>query len=228
MKLTIGIIIAMEKELAPFIRGKEVEERCVGGKTFYSFTMNDARCVVVQSGIGKVNAAYATTMLIREFMPDFIVSTGISGGLGRCELLELVTAKDVVQHDVDTTALGDEPGFVSTVNKVYFEADKTLTQKFVELTNARVVRFACGDRFVADTQTRDFIVGTFDASACDMESGAIAQVAFCAQVPFVAVRCISDGAGEGAEMSFEKLTDIASEKLAKAVTVWLQIMTQKE
>ena len=222
MKPTIGIIIAMEKELSPFIRGKLVKEKTIGGKTFYLFTIGKAKCVVVHSGIGKVNAAYATTMLIREFAPEFIVSTGISGGLGRCELLETVVAKDVVQHDVDTTALGDEPGFVSTVNKVYFEADETLTQKFVEITNAKKVRFACGDRFVADNETRDFIVKTFDASACDMESGAIAQVAFIAQVPFVAVRCISDGAGEGAEMSFEEMTDVASEKLAKAVTDWIE------
>lgn len=225
MKPGIGIIIAMDKELRPFLDGKKVGKTVVGNKEFYTFKQNKASCVVVNSGIGKVNAAYAATVLIREFQPDFLITTGISGGLGRCELLELVAAKDVVQHDVDTTALGDEPGFVSTVEKVYFETDEYLTDLFVRVTGAREVRFACGDQFVADNKRRDYIVDTFDASACDMESGAIAQVAFMTETPFVAVRCISDGGGDGARMSYDKMTDVASEKLAKAVTAWIDALS---
>ena len=107
---------------------------------------------------------------------------------------------------------------------MYFETDEHLTDVFCDVTGARVVRFACGDQFVANNERRDYIVNTFDASACDMESGAIAQVAFMLQTPFVAVRCISDGGGDGAEMSFDKLTDVASEKLASSVLNWIDTL----
>lgn len=221
MRRKVGIIIAMDKELQPFLQGKKYKKRTFFDKDFYIYRSKNTECVVVNSGIGKVNATYAATTLINVFDPDIIVSTGISGGLGRSKLLELVVAEKTVQHDVDTTALGDPIGFVSTVDRVYFPSDPDAVRSFVEQTGAKKVTMACGDQFVADKQRSDFIVNTFDASACDMESGAIAQVAYIADKPFLAVRCISDGADEGAAMSFENMTDIASERLAEAVTKWL-------
>lgn len=212
----IGLIIAMDKELLPYLN-ENTQKKTIGGKDFYEFEIHGKACVAVKSGIGKVNAAYATTLLIENYRPKFIVSTGISGGLGRCKLLDVVVAVSCVQYDVDTTALGDEIGFVSTVNKVYFETNTEIADAFCRDTDAKKVILASGDRFIADVESARFIVETFDASACDMESGAIAQIAYITHTPFIAVRCISDGADGEAAPCYEKLTDSASIKLAEFV-----------
>lgn len=209
----IGIIFAMEKELAPYISGREFDKKVIGNKSFYFFNINGKNCVAVHSGVGKVNSAYATGLLINCFSPEYVISTGVSGGLGVSELLETVVSTSCVQYDVDTSALGDEIGFVSTVNKTYFECDKDLTATFIQKAGLKSGILASGDKFVADKTTAEFIVNNFNAVACDMESGAIAQVAYITKTPFVAIRCISDGADDNAPISFDKLTDVASNKL---------------
>ena len=216
MNRVIGIVIAMESELRPYLTEKTTEV-VIGGKTFYKTVIGKREAVIVFSGIGKVNAAYACTLLCREFSPEFIVTTGLSGGLGRSNVLDTVVATATCQHDSDTTALGDPIGLVSTVNKIYFPADEKLTDLFCRLTGAKKGVFACGDQFVADKEKAQKIVDTFDAIACDMESGAIGQVAYLAGVPYVAVRIISDGANEGAPLSFSELTEKASVLLYDAV-----------
>jgi adenosylhomocysteine nucleosidase len=215
----VGLIIAMEKELAPYLSGgAAVKEETHGGKKFYLFSVGRTDCVAVYSGVGKVNAAYAAALLIERYNPECVISAGVSGGLGRNNIFDLVVSSSCVQYDVDTTAFGDEIGFVSTVNKIYFEADEKLAGIFEKACGAKKCVFASGDRFVADKKTRDFLVEKFDAAACDMESGAIAQAAYIAGVPYAAVRCVSDGAGEGAELSFTETAEKASAVLAEAVT----------
>ena len=216
MNKVIGIVIAMESELRPYLTEKTTEV-VIGGKTFYKTVIGNKEAVIVFSGIGKVNAAYACTLLCREFSPEFIVTTGLSGGLGRSNVLDTVVATATCQHDSDTTALGDPIGLVSTVNKIYFPADENLTELFCRLTGAKKGVFACGDQFVADKEKARKIVENFDAVACDMESGAIGQVAYLAGVPYVAIRIISDGANEGAPISFSELTEKASVLLYDAV-----------
>ena len=216
MNKVIGIVIAMESELRPYLTEKTTEV-VIGEKTFYKTVIGKREAVIVFSGIGKVNAAYACTLLCREFSPEFIVTTGLSGGLGRSSVLETVVATATCQHDSDTTALGDPIGLVSTVNKIYFPSDEKLTDLFCRLTGAKKGVFACGDQFVADKEKARKIVDNFDAIACDMESGAIGQVAYLAGIPYVAVRIISDGANEGAPLSFSELTEKASILLYDAV-----------
>ena len=216
MNRVIGIVIAMESELRPYLTEKTTEV-VIGGKTFYKTVIGKREAVIVFSGIGKVNAAYACTLLCREFSPEFIVTTGLSGGLGRSNVLNTVVATATCQHDSDTTALGDPIGLISTVNKIYFPADEKLTELFCRLTGAKKGVFACGDQFVADKEKARKIVENFDAVACDMESGAIGQVAYLAGVPYVAIRIISDGANEGAPISFSELTEKASVLLYDAV-----------
>lgn len=217
----IGIIIAMQEELAPYIENNQYEKKEILGKTFYLLKISNKDCVIVHSGIGKVNASFAATMLIREFNPEFIISTGISGGLGVSHILDLVASTSCVQYDVDTTALGDELGFVSTVNKKYFDADNNLQSKFKQIKDIKLGVFACGDKFVSNKQESTFIQKTFNAIACDMESGAIAQIAYIAKTPYIAIRCISDGADDDASISFEQMKIIASQKLHNAITTVL-------
>ena len=216
MNRAIGIVIAMESELRPYLSEKTTEV-VIGGKTFFKTVIGKREAVIVYSGIGKVNAAYACTLLCREFSPEFIITTGLSGGLGRSNVLETVVATATCQHDSDTTALGDPIGLVSTVNKIYFPTDEKLTDLFCRLTGAKKGVFACGDQFVADKEKARKIVDNFNAIACDMESGAIGQISYLAGIPYVAVRIISDGANEGAPLSFSELTEKASVLLYDAV-----------
>lgn len=222
MKKPVGIIIAMDKELEPFLRGREHKKETVGNKEFFLCKIGKTECVIVKSGIGKVNAAYSASVLAQTFRPKFIVSTGISGGLGENRVLDLVVADKCVQYDVDTTALGDPLGMVSTVNKIYFETDEKLTDDLAKKIDAKKTTLACGDRFVAEKETKVFLQTYFGAGACDMESGAIAQVAYLAKIPFVAIRCISDGADDNAALTFEEMTSRASDALSAAVTGWLE------
>ena len=214
----IGVVIAMESELNPYTEHYRSETVVIGGKKFYKLFLNDKELIVVHSGIGKVNAAYACTLLCREFHPELIVSTGVSGGLGRSKVLETVVATSTCQHDSDTTALGDPIGLVSTVNMIYFPTDPVFSDLFSRETNAKKGVFACGDQFVADSEKSKRIVENFDAIACDMESGAIGQIAYLTNTPYVAVRIISDGANEGAPLSFSEVTEKASALLFCAVT----------
>lgn len=214
----IGIIVAMESELKPYLDKLDFLKKAkIGKKDFYSGKIGDKEVVFALSGIGKVNASYAATLMINSYRPDFLISTGVSGGLGRTDIMEIVVAEKVVQHDCDTTAFGDPIGFVSTVNKVFFETDKALSKKFLEIMSARSGIVACGDQFVANKTKAREIVDNFDAIACDMESGAIGQIAYIENVPFVVLRCVSDSAHENAEVSFNDVVVYAADKLSEAV-----------
>lgn len=213
----IGIIIAMPQELAPYKPhitalkrhcGKEFHEGIIGGK----------EAVICLSGIGKVNAAFAATLMIQLYKPSLLISTGLSGGLGKTRQFDIVLAEKLVQHDVDTTALGDPIGMVSTVNKVFFETDSGLLARFKKnLPNAKVGTIASGDRFVADKELSENIAGLFGAIACDMESGAVAQVAYLTDTPLAVVRGISDSADGEAAADFLTVTEKISAEAYKAV-----------
>ena len=222
----IGVVIAMESELKPYLdrANGDFTEETFGGKTFYRLRIGGKDAVVTFSGIGKVNAAYATTLLCYRYEPTFIVSTGVSGGLGRSKVLESVVATATCQHDSDTSPLGDPVGFVSTVNKIYFETDKVLSDRFAQILNAKQGVVASGDQFIADKSRAEKIVSLFDAVACDMESGAIGHVCHMQNKPFVVIRCISDGADDNAGLSFSQIVDRAALTLCDAVTTALRTL----
>lgn len=212
----IGIIVAMESELEPYLELPHSVEK-VGEKHFYHLQTGNKQVVIGLSGIGKVNASYTTTLLIHNYHPEYVISTGISGGLGRSNVMDIVVASATCQHDVDTSALGDPVGLVSTVNMVYFKTSDNISNQFCNLLNAKKGVFACGDQFVADSNSCNRIIKNFDAIACDMESGAIGQICFIEKVPYAVIRCISDGAGENADLSYREVTERASSILGKSV-----------
>lgn len=212
----IGIIVAMESELKPYLELRHSVE-IWSGKSFYRVDLGDFPAVVALGGIGKVNAAHIAAIIIHIYKPQYVISTGVSGSLHELQTLDTVVADACCQHDVDTTALGDPPGFVSTVNKIYFEADKKLSAFLSEKIACRQGILACGDQFVADEKVKKKIRENFGACACDMESGAIAQVCHIENTPFAAVRCITDGAEEGADLSYAEFLKRASEILFGAV-----------
>lgn len=213
----IGIIIAMQQELEPY-KKHIIEQQQIYGKVFYLAQIAENKIVICQSGIGKVNAAFATTLMIERYTPSVIINTGVSGGLGLLKPHDIVMAEKVVQHDVDTSALGNPKGMVSTINKIYFETSEkinSIMSKYVE--DAKWGIIACGDQFIADKNLINQIVGEFNAIACDMESGAVAQVAHIAGVELAIIRAISDNADEKAPIDFQEMLKVVSYRLYQTV-----------
>ena len=155
-----------------------------------------------------------------------MINSGVGGGLAPdLKTGDIIVASDLCQHDMDTSAIGDEKGLVSGINRVYFEADKRAVKILVSEAEAlglkaRAGRVATGDKFIASKEEKDVIVGCFCADACEMEGCAIAQVAFVNNTPFAVVRAISDSADGEATMDYPTFLPIAaanSQKLTLAL-----------
>ena len=220
----IGIIGAMVEEVA--LLKKNIEnpvENEVSGIRFVSGTMFGKDVVCAVCGIGKVNAAICAHAMILTYHPDCVINTGVGGAVDpSCRLLDVVLGERAVQHDSDTTGLGDEIGFVSTVNKVFFPLDERLTGKLemalndVNIPNRRGV-VATGDQFINNPERKEWIRATFGGTVCEMEGGAIAHACYVCGVPCAIMRAISDAAGDDAFMSFNEFKKIASDRSAEAI-----------
>ncbi len=214
---TFGVIGAMESEVAR-LRGlmSDVKSETLAGLTFYDGTLGRHRVILVQSGIGKVNAARCTQLLIDKYTPDYIVNTGIAGGIGQgLHVADVVIGTELVQHDFDISVFGHARGYLATgvdhLNPTVFRSDKELAEAFRAAAEAvigpervRTGRIASGDQFISELAVKRDIAETFGATAAEMEGCAIAQVAEYAGVPFVVVRAISDLAdGDAADSSVD-------------------------
>ncbi|MBQ1397844.1 MAG: 5'-methylthioadenosine/adenosylhomocysteine nucleosidase, partial [Clostridia bacterium] len=170
----------------------------------------------------KVNAAICAQIMLSSFGVGEIINTGVAGGIVKgIRQNDIIIAERFVQHDVDTTAIGDPIGFVSTINKVYFDTDKGITSRLKAAIGNKarttIGTIATGDQCIADKKTVKKIHERFNASACDMEGGAIAQVCALADIPFGAVRCISDSADEKAHMDYPEFAAKAAATCAAMV-----------
>ena len=213
----IGIIGAMDIEVNYF---KEVIEnpqvKTISGIDFYSGVIGDQQVVVAKCGIGKVFAAICAEAMILNYNPDVIINTGAAGGLSpELNITDIAVATAVVQHDMDTSPLGDPVGLVSGINMIEFPADKEYGDKLVsaaESLGLNCVRgvIASGDTFVATNEQRAKIRGNFNAIACEMEGASVGHVCYVNQVPFVIVRSISDSSSDSATMEYPEFVKIAA------------------
>lgn len=222
----IGIIAAMKIEAEKIIASMEdVTEKKVGGLNFHCGRVGEQDVVLSVCGIGKVFAAICTQTMITEFGVDAIVNTGVVGSLSKeLHVCGLLLVSDVVQHDMDTSPIGDPVGLISGINKIEISCDTALMnglREALEQNNEEytVGRLASGDRFVADNKTKKYITDTFSASACDMEGAAIGQVAYVNGIPFAELKIASDGGDEDAAMSYQefapKAANISAENIVK-------------
>ena len=229
-----GVIGAMESEVAQLraaLGNTETAEHA--GLTFYSGTLGENRVVLVKCGIGKVNAARCTQALIDQYAPDYIVNTGIAGGIGEgLTVADVVIGTELVQHDFDAVAFGYARGNICDPTHrdtpSVFCSDKTLIEAFRAAASALIApervksgRIATGDLFVASAEAKRDIAGTFGAVAAEMEGGAIAQVAAMAGVPFIVLRAISDLADGSSPASFDEFeqqtADLSASILRKLI-----------
>jgi adenosylhomocysteine nucleosidase len=164
--------------------------------------------------------------MIIKYSPSLIVNSGVGRALDKSlRPLDIVFADKLVQHDMDTSPLGDPVGLISGINKVYFETDvrarMILEESAREMDiNYLVGTIATGDKFISEKADKDRIVSLFGASACEMEGGAIAHTAYVNQIPFMVVRAISDSADGDACMDYPAFLPIAT-RISTALTLAL-------
>ncbi|WP_050180960.1 5'-methylthioadenosine/S-adenosylhomocysteine nucleosidase [Domibacillus robiginosus] len=207
-----AIIGAMEEEVT-ILRSKmqNTEVTMIAGSEFTIGQLHGVETVLLRSGIGKVNAAMTTAVLIHEFKPDVLINTGSAGGLSpELQVGDVVISTEVRHHDVDVTAFGYEYGQVPQLPAA-FAADEQLVdiafKASKEDTELKTVKglIATGDSFMNDPVRVQEIGEIFPGlQAVEMEAAAIAQVAHQFGVPFVVIRALSDIAGKESNVSFEQ------------------------
>ena len=221
--VTIGIIGAMEEEIA-YIKEKMqiVSVKNIVGVDFQIGTMHGKSIVLARSGIGKVNAALCTQVLVDLYGVDYIINIGVAGGVDReLSVGDVVISSEVCQHDFDCTGFGHEPGVIPRMAESMFKADnalvklaKTSADMLVGDNKAISGRIVSGDQFVAKKEDTKRIWDIFKASCVEMEGGAVAQAAYLNQVPFVIIRTISDNADEEANSDFAKFVETSAKRSA--------------
>lgn len=221
----IGIIGAMDveiHELKKLAENPAVET--ISGIDFISGTILGKSAVIAKCGCGKVNAALCTEAMILKFSPEAIINTGVAGGLEKSlGIADIVVATDVVQHDYDTTPLGEPAGYISHINTVKIPCDRRICSLLTDaasiLGGTKVINgiIATGDQFLNGTEQKKKIINTFGAAAGEMEGGAIGHVCYANNVPFGVIRAISDNADGSSHMDFEQFTEIAAAKTIEII-----------
>ena len=207
----IGIIGAMEEEVDA-LRGKlsGVQKLDRASMEFYTGILGNKKVVIVRSGIGKVNAGICTQILADLFQVDAVINTGIAGSLkAEINIGDIVVSTDAIQHDMDATGFGYEPGVIPRMPVSCFEADKKLV-KAVEAACREAIpevgvftgRIVSGDQFISDRAVKDRISSQFGGMCTEMEGAAIAQAAYLNSIPFVIIRAISDKADDSATVDY--------------------------
>ncbi len=215
----IGIIAAMKAEIESV--KNEMTDKTVNiysGIEYVCGKFKGKDAVVAQCGIGKVFAAICTQTMILKFKPDVIINTGVGGTL-TSELCvgDIAVSSDVVQHDMDTSPIGDPVGLVSGINVIHFPADKKMADLLSDCAEALKINnrqgtIASGDQFIASREKKNYIKEHFGAIACEMEGAAVGHVCYVNNVPFAVLRAISDNADDSSNMDYGEFLGLAAER----------------
>lgn len=219
----IGIIIAMDEEreaVQNLLKEKEIKQ--IYNLKFIIGKIENKECVIVKSGVGKVNAARATQVLIDNFDLECIINVGAAGAINYLlNIGDVVIAKHVVQHDFDITAFGHSKGYISGIGD-RIECDLGLTNAFENMIksneeknyNVKMGIVASGDIFCTSIEMKNKINAKFNADVVDMECASIAQVAYLDNIPFISIRCISDIPNKNNASDFDANLELASKRCA--------------
>lgn len=223
----IAVIAALEKETKAIVSiMDEVETFEKSGITFYKGILQNHKLLVMQSGVGKVNAAMATAILFENFSIDRVINIGTAGGLKKeQQVLDAVISERVVQHDFDTSAVDGDEGI-----GLYFDADHDLVdlcEQALQVMGVNVYRglIASGDQFIAREEQLSILEKRFPNAICaEMEAGAIAQVCTHYHIPFVVLRSLSDVAhNPNSHMDFVAYVEHAAKRSAAFCQAFMQI-----
>lgn len=231
--MKIGIIGAMDIEVAELIESMEnIKKEEISGITYCHGTLNGKDVVVAKCGIGKVHAAVCAQTMILKFSPDAIINTGVAGSLNaELGIGDLVVSSRVVQHDFDTSGIGDPVGLISGLNLIEIPCPEKLVEKVAdsarELDNTKVFTgtIASGDQFICSMEKKNYIVENFNALCAEMEGAAIGHVCYLNKVDFCIVRAISDKADGSAHMDFPSFVQIAAKKSINLINNFLKTVS---
>ena len=220
--MKLGIIGAMDVEVATLkAKMEDVTVTTRAGMEYCAGKLEGLDAVVVQCGIGKINAAMCTQILIDSFTVDAIVNTGIAGSLcADLDIGDLVISRDAIHHDFDLRFWGRPIGQVPGMDVIAFPADEKLMNAAfaaAEAENAghtKVGRVASGDQFICSKAQKEKIIADTEAICAEMEGASIAHTAYRNGVPFVIIRAISDKADDSAEMDYPTFEAIAAQRCA--------------
>ena len=209
-KAAIGIIGAMQIEVEALCAAMtHTETETVGNMTFVYGDLRGKRVVCAKCGIGKVFAAMCAQTMILKYAPDCIINSGVAGTLSASlSIGQIALAEQVVQHDMDTSPIGDPVGLISGIDIIYIPTDPAVTAALAAAVGSEGVPYmrgtiASGDQFICRTTDKERIKTTFETAdkpviACEMEGAAIGQVCYVNGTPYGILRAISDGGDENA------------------------------
>ena len=231
--MKFGVICAMPEELKELLKQlNNRQEHKLGGKTYYEGHLGQADVVLVESGIGKVEAGITTEHLIVDFHSDVVINSGSAGGIGEHQHVgDVVISTETAYHDVDATAFDYEYGQLPAGQPARYQASKKWGEalaKAGQQTGLNIERglIVSGDQFVASSAAIEKIKQHFpDALSAEMEGAAVGQVAFDHQTPYVVVRAMSDTADEDAGQSFD---DFIIDAGKRSATMLLQLFNHLE
>ena len=195
------------------------------GMKFHEGVLNGKEVVIVQCGIGKVNAGICVQILADIFQVDAVINTGVAGSLrSEINIGDIVVSSDSCEHDMDVRGLGYEPGIIPQMETSFFPADRTLVDAAkavcAEVNSDIAVyegRVVSGDQFISDGAVKDRLTATFDGYCAEMEGAAVAHAAFLNKIPYVVIRAISDKADGSAHMDYPEFERAAAAHSAKLV-----------
>ena len=232
--MKIGIIGAMHEEIMELKNSMtNINEVQISNLKFYEGKLCSKDVVLVESGIGKVNAAISTTLLISQFKVEKIIFTGVAGAVNpKIKVTDIVIGTDLVESDMDVTAGGNyKLGEIPRMKSSYFKADPylfTLAESVaIKLFGSDKVykgRIISRDEFVASSEKVNKLREIFSAECVEMEGAAVAHVCEVMNIPFIVIRSISDKADDEAGMSFDEFVKIAARNSKSIVEGILSII----
>lgn len=224
--LKIGIVVADSDEYKPlleYIEKGKYEEYSFLGRMAHKFNIGKAQVVSILCGIGKVNATAAAMHLV-DIGCNIILNFGLSGGISGVFKGDVCLCDKFLEHDFDLTGIGYKPCEKPSQRYIY-DADTSLIEKFKQiLPQVKVGTAVTGDRFICNADDRDYFKNEFSAMSCDMETAAIAYVCDFANVPFLALRRISDDAGADAVDSYREMNTAAEAVLSDYIIDFIKVL----
>lgn len=229
----MGIIAAMQEEMIEIKKiMTDIQEKNIFELIYTTGKINDKEIVLVEAGVGKVNAARATQIMIDNFEIDVIINVGSAGATNeQLNIGDIVIGKKLIQHDFDITAFGHPKGYISNVGE-YVESDERLIKKIEKAISdikendfkIKIGTIVSGDIFCTEIKMKEKVRTKFNADAIEMEGAAIAQVCKLDKVPFIIIRSISDNPNRNNNITFDQFLEKASKRCAEIIKKYLQIL----
>ncbi len=227
----IGIIVAMQEELDEILNiMNNVTKEETDNIILYKGVIENKNIILVKSGVGKVNAARVTQILIDKLEVDVMINIGAAGAINpNLNIGDIVIANKLIQHDFDITAFGHNKGYITGVGE-YISCDEELVNKLENVVNkekskeykAIIGIIASGDIFCTEVKMKEKIYSKFNADCVEMEGAAIAQICYLANIPFIVIRSISDSPNGNNAIVFDEFVKLASKRCAQILKEFLK------